>query len=409
MKFSIQYLKIFLSIIILPLQLSAQDWPSWRGPNRNGITNDKSWSYEALKGNPNILWKINVGKGYSSVTVKGDKLYTMGNTELTTEVYCINSTNGKVIWKFDFDCPDRYHYGSLSTPVVENNCVYIFGINGEVFCLDANTGVKKWYGNVVEQYKALKPKYGFTGSPVIEDDLVILNAGKFGMALNKYTGRKVWGSDSLGKAGYATPVIYSYQGEKCAMIFSHRQLNAVRISDGKLLWSFPWVFNDGADSPDPVVVGHRVFISTAYRNGASMIDFKDNKPIQKWFKKEIQNEFGSTIYINGYLFIPDGDTRHKTAYLKCVDFNTGKEMWSWDTGHCSIIYIDNKFIILNQWGLLTVAKANEKGYNELVSAKIIETSEDIRCWTAPVLVGGRLYLRTNIGDLVCINLGSTKS
>ncbi|MHC1705110.1 MAG: PQQ-binding-like beta-propeller repeat protein [Tenuifilaceae bacterium] len=409
MKAKIQFLYLIMIIITLPIKLISQDWPSWRGPNRNSITDDQSWSYETIKGNPNILWKINVGKGYSSVTVQGNKLYTMGNTELVTKVFCINTKTGKEVWQFEYDCPDRYHYGSLSTPVFEEGSIYVFGINGEVFCLDANTGNRKWQGNVVDQYGAQKPKYGFTGSPVIEDDLVILNAGQYGIALNKHTGKKVWGSDSLGKAGYATPVIYTYQGEKCAMIFSHRKLNAVRILDGKLLWSFPWVFNDGADSPDPVVVGHRVFISTAYRNGAAMIDFKDNKPTQKWFKKEIQNEFGSSIYVDGYLFIPDGDTRHKTAYLKCVDFNTGKEMWSWDTGHCSIININNKFIILNQWGQITVSEANEKGHINLETTKIVETSEDIRCWTAPVLADGKLYVRTNTGELVCVYLRSTKS
>ncbi|MFC2132809.1 PQQ-binding-like beta-propeller repeat protein, partial [Bacteroidota bacterium] len=390
-------------LYIFPSSINAQDWPYWRGPNRNGMTNNKDWSYETLNQGPRILWQTAVGHGYSSVSVNGDYLYTMGNTNKINKVLCLNTKTGHEVWNFEFKSTERVHFGSLSTPVYENNCVYIMGRNGKVFCLDSKTGKQKWYVNVVEKYGAERPKYGFSGSPVIEDELVILNIGKLGFALNKYTGKKIWGNGP-GRAGYATPVIYQYNGEKCAMIFSHRQLNAVNVSTGKLLWSFPWVFDDGADSPDPVVVGNRVFISTAYRNGAAMIDFKDNKPVQKWFDKNIQNEFGSSIYINGYVYVPVGDTRHRTAYLKCIDFNTGKEMWSRDTGHCSLIHIDNKFIVLNQWGEITVMEATEKGYEDLATAKIAQTSDEIRCWTAPVLANGKLYVRTNTGDLVCVDV-----
>ena len=171
-----------------------------------------------------------------------------------------------------------------------------------------------------------------------------------------------------------------------------------------MLWHFPWVFDDGADSPDPVVVGKRVFISTAYRNGASVVDFSNNEPKQLWFRKDIQDEFGSSIYINGYLYIPHGDTRHRTAYLKCVDFNTGDVMWTRDTGHCSIIYANGKFILLNQWGELTIMEASEKGYNDLSKAKIVHTSSRIRCWTAPILSNGKIFVRTNEGDVVCVDV-----
>nr|NQU91709.1 PQQ-like beta-propeller repeat protein [Bacteroidota bacterium] len=399
MKKTIFIIAAFLSI--LTSTLTAQEWSYWRGPNRNGITDDTSWSYAALDGKPNILWQTNVGNGYSSVTIYGDRLFTMGHQNTTNTVYCINTQDGKELWKFEFDCTERTHWGALSTPVYEENFVYVIGRNGLAFCLDAISGKQIWHTDIVAEFDAEKPKYGFSGSPVVEGELVILNAGKSGIALNKKSGKKVWGIGN-GKAGYATPVIYTYKETKCAMVFSHRCLNAVDISDGNLLWSFPWVFNDGADSPDPVVVGHRVFISTAYRNGATMIDFKDNTPVQKWFKKDIQNEFGSSIYLDGYLYVPNGDTRHKTAYLKCIDFTTGEEMWCKDTGHCSFIYIDNKLILLNQWGQLTVMEVSEKGSQDLATSKIVETSDDIRCWTAPVLADGKLYVRTNTGELVCV-------
>ena len=192
-------------------------------------------------------------------------------------------------------------------------------------------------------------------------------------------------------------------------MFSYRRLNGVDLETGKLLWHFPWVFNDGADSPDPVVVGSRVFISTAYRNGATVMDFTNNEPKQIWFKKDIQDEFGTSIYKDGFLYVPHGDTRHRTAYLKCVNFNTGEEVWTRETGHCSLILINDKFVLLNQWGELTIMEATEKGFKDLSKAKVVETSSRVRCWTAPVLCNGRIYIRTNVGDLLCVDVSLAKT
>ena len=404
MKRLAKFSSIFI-ILLIQLQqfVVAQDWPYWRGPDRNGISNDKNWDYNALNKSVNILWQINVGPGYSSVSVKDDYLYTSGGSNNKDIVYCLNVSTGETIWTFKYDNPTRSYDGSFATPVIDENKVYTFGRNGDVYCLDAKNGQKKWFVNVISEFGAQKPKYGYSGSPVVEDNIVLLNAGNHGIALDKNTGETIWASPP-GKAGYATPVIYSYEGKKSSVVFSHRRLNGVELSTGKLLWSFPWVFDDGADSADPVVVGNKVFISTAYRNGGTMIEFTANNPKQHWFKKDIQDEFGSSIYINGYLYVPVGDTRHPTAYLKCIDFNTGEEMWSRDTGHCSIINADGKFIVLNQRGELTIMEASEKGYNDLSRATVVNTSNRVRCWTAPVLANGKIFVRTNVGDLVCVDV-----
>ncbi|MFC2157828.1 hypothetical protein ACFLT9_08330, partial [Acidobacteriota bacterium] len=150
--------------------------------------------------------------------------------------------------------------------------------------------------------------------------------------------------------------------------------------------------------------GDRLFLSTAYRNGAAVIQFTDNKPQQVWFKKDIQDEFGSPIYFNGYLYVPHGDTRHRTAYLKCINFDTGEEKWSRDTGHCSLILVDGKFILLNQWGELLIMEADEKGCRDISRATVVETNSQVRCWTAPVLSNGKIYVRTCVGDLLCVNV-----
>ena len=401
---------LFIALILtfllpLPSPVQAKDWPFWRGPNRNGITFEKGWDPQALKNGPKILWQANVGEGYSAASVKNGYLYTLGKTDQKNTIYCIEEETGIEVWTFIYDCPVRGYSGTFSTPVIDNGCVYVMDRNGGIHCLEAETGHRRWFVEAIKEFNAIPPKYGFSGSPVINGNQVILNACAYGIALDKHTGKKIWVSPS-GKCGYATPVIYAYGNKRCAAIFSHRRINGVSLGTGERLWHFPWIFNDGADSADPVVVGNRIFISTAYRNGATTIDFTNNSPKQLWFKKDIQDEFGSSIYKDGYVYVPHGDTRHRTAYLKCIDFNTGEEMWCRDTGHCSLIYVDEKFVVLNQWGDLLIMEATEKGYKDLVQTKVVQTSGNDRCWTAPVLTNGRLFVRTSKGTLLCVDVSS---
>lgn len=400
---------ILVSLILIVFaagSILGDDWPAWRGPNGNGIFHEKGWDPKALAGGAKILWRIKVAPGYSAVSVKEGLLYTMGNQDNKDIVYCLDTRSGKEIWRFEYDCTVRSYNGSFSTPVVEDGLVYTFSRKGDVYCLDSANGRCCWQVDVCQEFGAQPPKYGFSGSPVIVDDLVVLNANEYGIALDKNTGKPIWASPP-GRCGYAAPVIYTYQGRKCVAVFAFRRLNGVALATGDRLWHFPWVFNDGADSPDPVVVGNRVFISTAYRNGATVIDFSNNDPKQVWFKKDIQDEFGSSIYKDGFLYVPHGDTRHRTAYLKCIRFENGEEMWNRDTGHCSLIYGDGKFIVLNQWGKLLIMEASEKGCHDISQAQVVETSSAVRCWTAPVLAQGNIYVRTNVGNLVCVDVSGS--
>ena len=169
------------------------DWPRWRGPNGDGISMETGWDPEALEGGPKIVWKTNVGLGYSNAVIKGKYLYTMGNEDGEDNIYCLNGETGKEVWRYSY--PHRYVVGyggaTQSTPIVEGMYVYALSIEGILLCLEAKNGKLRWKKDLVSEYDVVKPYFNFVGSPVIEGDLIILTANTSGIALDKKTGKNV--------------------------------------------------------------------------------------------------------------------------------------------------------------------------------------------------------------------------
>jgi outer membrane protein assembly factor BamB len=163
------------------------DWLRWRGPNGDGISIETDWNPEALVGGPKILWNVEVGVGYSNVVIKDNRLYTMG----VKGVYCLNAETGEEIWVHSFEGWTDFQ----STPTIGGKYVYILSEDGVVSCLQAKNGKIRWKKDLVSDYGAVRPYWGFAGSPVVEGELLILTANTSGMALNRETGQMVWSSE----------------------------------------------------------------------------------------------------------------------------------------------------------------------------------------------------------------------
>ena len=163
-------------------------WPRWRGPNGDGISMETDWDPEALVGGTKILWKTNIGLGFSNVAIKDNRLYTMGLKERKPTVFCLNAETGKELWRSSTESKGD----PQSTPTIDGKYVYALDNEGVLLCLRARNGKVRWRKDLVEEYKTEKIPYGYSGSPVIVDDLVILNVNTAGIALNKNTGDLVW-------------------------------------------------------------------------------------------------------------------------------------------------------------------------------------------------------------------------
>ena len=385
------------------------DWYRWRGPDCNGISRESGWLTNWPDAGPPVLWKAQVGQGYSSVTISQGRLYTMGvvggDDKLRggqETVWCLDAQTGAVLWQqsypYDFE-PKYYDGGSSATPTVDGNRVFTLGQNGTINCFDAVSGAVVWRRHLPRELGCKVPTWGFASSPLVQGDLLILNVGSAGTALDKATGRTVWTSGS-DPAGYSSAVPYQHRGQAAVALFGQRAAVGVAVKTGQLLWSFPWKTEWDVNAADPIVQGDTVFISSGYQHGAALLRLDGSKPTVLWENKAMRNHVNSSVLIDGYLYGPDDDV-DRTPLLRCVEWKTGAVRWTFKDFPCSaLMAADGKLIVQGSRGEIIIVQARPDVCTVLAKAQPLAG----RCWTTPVLSQGRLYCRNSKGELVCLDL-----
>jgi outer membrane protein assembly factor BamB len=375
------------------------DWAYWRGPNGNGISPERSWRSEAVAGKPKILWQKTLGNGWSAVSVKGDRAYTMGNINEEDIVYCLDANTGREKWRHVYACDDGNYSGPRATPVIDDGSVYTLSRAGHVFCLDAVTGIVKWRRDVVEDLGAKILRWGLASSPVVADGNVLLNVGRRGMALDKKTGQTVWDSGpALGN--YAALVPARVAGKPTILTFGEKAIYGVDPANGRERWSVEWITKYDINAADPLPMGDKVWISSGYGRGCALLDCSTSRPKIVWENKNVCAHFSSPILHDGYIYAINGNTGRK-CQLVCQVPKTGKVAWSKEVGFASMILAGDRLIVFNEKGTLRVVAASPKGYRELARADNLLPP---KCWTAPTLSRSRLYLRNSKGSVVCLDL-----
>ena len=396
-----------LCILLLPIYVfgldaasGETDWPRWRGPDGNGITSESGWDPDSIADGPNVVWQAALGVGFSSVAVSDGLVYTMGNKSGIDTVYCLDVETGNEVWTYSYSCVTGSYPGPYATPTVEAGVVYTLSKQGHLFSFDAKTGDVRWSKNLISDYRIRAPGWGISGSPTVVDDNLLINAGRSGLALNKRNGRKVWDSGS-GPGGYASPVVYEFEGKKYATIFGSNAIYGVEVARGKVAWSFPWNNQAVVNAADPVVFDGKVFIASAYNKGSAVIDFSGKQPVKVWQSSVFKTHFSSFVLIDGYIYGNDGDARQPSSGIfRSVDFLTGEQMWGERLGFGSLIAAGDKLIMLNSQGEIFISKVDSGSYIELSHATLPRN----QYWTPPVLSHGRLFIRNLRGDLYCIDV-----
>ncbi|HEU0011987.1 MAG TPA: PQQ-binding-like beta-propeller repeat protein [Verrucomicrobiae bacterium] len=381
------------------------DWPRWRGPDCNGISKETGWSTRWPSAGPRQLWKTQIGLGFSSFVVAENRVYTMGHRNGQDVVWCLDTNTAREIWKHRYtaDLDARlYEGGPNSTPTLDDKLLFTLGRHGQLFCLDASDGSVIWKTDLMKDHGLTEPGqdwWGFSGSPLVEGDFVILNAGTHGMAFNKKTGKLAW-STGKGANGYASPVPFDAGGRQGVAVFAAKSLGTVDAKTGQELWVLPWKTPYDINAADPIFSEGHVFVSSGYRTGGGLFKLDGNKLTEVWKSQEMHNQMNPSVLLSGHLYGISGQQGHG-GDLRCVEFMTGKVRWKGpELGVGSVMAADGKLIVLGERGELLIAEAKPDAFKALARAQVLGG----RCWTSPVLSHGRIFCRNSKGDCVCLDV-----
>lgn len=379
----------------------ASDWPQWRGPDRNGISGERNWRTIWPADGPKVLWRSSVGVGFASVSVSQQRAYTMGNSNARDTVWCLDAVTGSEIWKHSYESElgsKYYEGGPGSTPTVDRGRVYTISKWGDAFCLDAATGKVLWRQDLRRDPGVTPNEWGFAGSPLIYGDLVVLNAGAAGVALERHSGRIAW-STGTNPAGYASPTLFRLGGKDAVLIFAAKRLVALEPKTGREFWRHPWETGYDNNNADPIISGDTIFI-TSYDRGAALLAVTDGRSAVVYEKKVLHTHMAPPVLVGEYLYGFNGHYARGPDF-RCVHLPTGELKWTRkDLAAGSVMAAGGKLIVLDGRGQLVIAEPSPLEFKPLARAQVLGG----RCWAPPALANGCLYVRNAKGDLVCLDL-----
>jgi outer membrane protein assembly factor BamB len=368
------------------------DWPQFRGPQQNGVSAEKGLLRSWPESGPKVLWKKPIGSGFSTVTVADGALYTMAVEGESETAYRLRESDGEVVWRVPLGpvFPEMFGNGPRSTPMVEGDVVYVLSATGRLHALKTKDGARLWELDLVKELGSTTPNRGFSQSPLVDGDLLILEAGgkegKAVVGLDKKTGKILW-SGLDGKPGYVTPLAVTIEGIRQYVFVRTIEGDIVSfLPDGKIYWKYSW--KPGAIASPLFLPPNRIFASASEDVGAVLLEVakgpNGGTVREVWNNRLMKNHFSSPVLYDGHIYGFDN------ASLKCIVAETGEQKWvQRGYGKGSLIAADGLLYILSDQGQLILAEATPAGFKEKGRIGVLQG----KTWIAPVLSRGRLYLR----------------
>ncbi len=400
---------VLLAAALFPSNTAAQDWPDFRGPNRDGVyAGEISESWPAA--GPPQLWEKAVGDGFSNPVVANGRVilfHRQGDSEV---VEALDANTGKTIWKYEY--PTAYHDdfgfdpGPRASPVIAGGQVYTFGAQGVLTCLRFSNGAKIWSLDTHREFGVRKSFFGAGATPLIEGARLFQNIGGADgagvIALDRDTGRLLWKATDHG-ASYSSPIAASIAGERRIVFFTREGVLILEPSGGEVVFERRWRarMNASVNAAVPILSGGLLFFSSSYGTGALALDFSGGlPPTELWSGEDsLTNHYATAVVSDDTLYGYHGRQEY-TPSLRAVDLRSGKVLWSEDSfGAGTITLADGKLLLLRENGELLLARADPQRFQPIARAQIF--SGTTRAY--PALADGRLYARDET-TLVCLDL-----
>ena len=396
-------MKIFtLFVLMLPGWAFSADWPGWMGVSGNGVSDEKLPAMEKL----DELWRGQVGIGNASVAVAQNKAITAGHDgDKTEKVVCFDATTGAVIWEKSYPgklMPNLHTGGPNATPLITGDRVFTVSKDGRVLCLSLADGSVIWERQLTKALETKAPTWGFGSSPVLHGEKLIFLAGRT-IALDPKDGSTVWRSPTQYKHGYST-VTCTGDGEKSDLVVAMdgAGVSFLKAESGEELIRKPLIAKFNTVATTPLILDSsesEFFIAT---NMASMrLHWTGSTLDKKWETKELQNNFTNSLFHQGHIYGIDGKQKQSRSRFVCMDAKDGKIVWEKpEFGHGATVLAGEIFWVIRENGELVALAADPESYRELGRKKIF--SDGGYCWTPPTVANGRIYLRSQAGEICCL-------
>ena len=382
---------------------APDDWPNWGGPEHDLNLRLGSLIAEWPEDGLPVEWTRDIGIGFSSMSVAGGRMMAMGHVDGNEHVWCLNAGSGEVYWKHTYPCGliDNLHEGGpCSTPTIDGSLVYTLGKEGQLFCLNIADGRVVWQKDLQQDLEVKVPEWGFSSSARILGKQLILEAGRV-VSYDKTNGVKLWQTE-LHDAGYGSAATFDDQGRTLLATLDCNGLRILNSVDGTEVAFKEWKSPYQTNSTTPIIIGDTIFVSTGYKVGCGLFRFRNDSLEPIYVSREMRNHFSNSVHQDGYFYGFDGDSHSsRNVTLTCLEAATGKSVWKQRGLGCgSLMIVDGRLLALSDQGDLVLVEASPGGYKELARAPFLEG----RCWTVPIVSGGRVYGRNAAGKLVCAGL-----
>ena len=407
------------------LTAEAADWPQWRGPERNGNSKETGLLREWPKDGPKLIWQAkDIGNGYGTPTVVGDRIYLLSNRRDEEFALALDANDGRTLWsvKLGKVGPNKgpQYPGARSTPTVEGDVLYCLSSDGDLFCLGREKGTTSWQKSLRKDFGGQPGQWAYSESPLIDGDLLVCTPGGLTatlVALNKKNGDVIWKCEVPSKlpegeqAAYASIIVTEVGGLKQYVQFLQKGVVGVDAKSGKFLWRYDKTA-DGSPANIPTPLAHDGYVySGAGRSGGGLVRLKvENQAVTAepmYFKRDLPTSIGGAVQVSDYLY----GTNAKG--LMCAEFTTGKQKWQeMCVGAASVCYADGRLYVHGESGEVALVEAKPDAYGEKGRFTPPEQpkrpiARSDKAWAYPVLANGRLYLRDQ-SSLWCYDVKAVK-
>ena len=381
----------------LSAQTAGLDWPQWRGPNRDGtlasFTEPKAWPENLTR-----KWKVDVGTGYATPIVVGNRVYAFSRQNENEVMRALDAGSGKVVWETSYPAPfvmndstARHGPGPKSTPTFADGRLFTLGMSGIVTAFDAATGKQLWQ----KPKPPVEPHFHTAQSALVDRGLVILHVGGHDQgaltAFDAATGAVKWAWNGDGP-GYGSPILASFGGTRQVIVFSQQNLVGVDAASGQLLWKVPFTARAITNSITPLVYGQTVIVSG---QGKPLTAYTISKKGDQWSadlaweNDQLQMSFSNPVLVRDAVF---SLSPLNSGQFFWADAKTGATLWKSpprQAGNAGIVRTADYLFVLKDDGTLMIARSTPGGFEPLKSYTVADSAT----WTPPVISGNRVFVK----------------